>query len=291
MDKASLDESSLSLSLFLVGTKGAANIAGPSCSDSALLLELQRSLTESEKIDMHVEVKNANPGVSSKELGVIKRAVMLKAALEARKRKSQDAKNSFLSSPLKDKDNEEELLVRGSTAQKALLQEFKLSQTKEEGQILYNKVKESNPDAGAVKLAKALRAATVEAALEDREKRNRDTKDSARSPPSSTGSTSKTASSADVRSKDVSLSLLHIGTVKAVTPLSLRAESKSDASLGVKPYSLSLTQEERAPVFAATKLANPDADRKAFNLAYKIALWKADSLRKKASIRAAIWMQ
>ena len=45
-------------------------------------------------------------------------------------------------------------------------------------------------------------------------------------------------------------------------------------------YYLSLTNEERIPVKEATKLANPDADAKAFNKAYKIALWKADSLKK-----------
>ncbi len=33
-------------------------------------------------------------------------------------------------------------------------------------------------------------------------------------------------------------------------------------------------------MFAATKLANLDADRKAFNLAYNIALWKADSQKR-----------
>ncbi len=33
-------------------------------------------------------------------------------------------------------------------------------------------------------------------------------------------------------------------------------------------------------MFAATKLANPDADCKAFNLAYRIALWKADSQKR-----------
>jgi hypothetical protein len=74
--------------------------------------------------------------------------------------------------------------------------------------------------------------------------------------------------------------LLHLGAVKPASPLSLQAQSKSDASLEVKPYSLSLTKKERAPVFAATKLANPDADRKAFNLAYNIALWKADSQKR-----------
>ncbi len=34
------------------------------------------------------------------------------------------------------------------------------------------------------------------------------------------------------------------------------------------------------PVFAATKLANPNADHKAFNVAYGIALWKADNQKR-----------
>jgi hypothetical protein len=69
------------------------------------------------------------------------------------------------------------------------------------------------------------------------------------------------------------------GTAKLTKPLSLEAQPKSDASTKVK-HSLSLTKEEKTPVFFATKLANPDADTKAFNKAYKIALWKADSLKR-----------
>ncbi len=47
------------------------------------------------------------------------------------------------------------------------------------------------------------------------------------------------------------------------------------------PYScLSLTKEERVAVAAATKMVNPDADREAFELAYRIALWKADCLKR-----------
>jgi hypothetical protein len=85
----------------------------------------------------------------------------------------------------------------------------------------------------------------------------------------------------DARSKDACLSSLNLGTFKAASPPSLRAQPKSDVSQEAKPYAqLSLTKEERAPVFAATKLANPDADRKAFNLAYRIALWKADSQKR-----------
>jgi hypothetical protein len=69
------------------------------------------------------------------------------------------------------------------------------------------------------------------------------------------------------------------GTAKLTEPLSLEAQPKSDAFTTVRYY-LYLTKEERTPVFMATKLANPDADAKAFNKAYKIALWKADSLKK-----------
>ncbi len=88
--------------------------------------------------------------------------------------------------------------------------------------------------------------------------------------------------------KDASLSLLNLGKLKAASRSSLRAQPKSNASperiwpLGhSKPYAqLTLTKEERAPVFSATKQANPDADSNAFNLAYRIALWRADSLKR-----------
>ncbi len=69
------------------------------------------------------------------------------------------------------------------------------------------------------------------------------------------------------------------GTAKLTGPPSLEAQSKPGSSTSVRYY-LSLTKEERTPVFNATKLANPDADANAFNKAYKIALWKADSLKK-----------
>ncbi len=149
-----------------------------------------------------------------------------------------------------------------------------------QGSDLYAKVRKANPDADSVKLAKDLRAATLTVALEARRKKIRDEKDSSFPPPLSAGSASKAVGPAGLRNKDGSLSLLHLGAVKPASPLSLQAQPKSDASLEVKPYSLSLTKEERAPVFAATKLANRDADRKAFNLAYKIALWKADSQKR-----------
>ena len=75
--------------------------------------------------------------------------------------------------------------------------------------------------------------------------------------------------------KDSSFSLS--GMVMPTKPLSLKAQPKSDMAT---KYYLSLTKEERTPVFEATKLANPDASGKAFNKAYKIALWKADSLKR-----------
>ena len=72
-------------SLSLVGTKRAANIAAPNLSNSALLLEFARSLTDRENWNIHDEVRQANPGLSEKEFCEVKRAVMLKKALEARK--------------------------------------------------------------------------------------------------------------------------------------------------------------------------------------------------------------
>jgi hypothetical protein len=102
---------------------------------------------------------------------------MLDAALEARKRKSQDEKDSSLSSPLTEKDKKEELLVKGP-AQRALLEEFHLSLTRAEGQCLFLEVKDANPEASVDELAKALRAAALKAALEARRKEIRDEKDS-----------------------------------------------------------------------------------------------------------------
>ncbi len=88
------------------------------------------------------------------------------------------------------------------------------------------------------------------------------------------GSVSKEDNSTDASSsmppiKDSSPSLLNLEKLKAAAPPSRRAQPKSDASperirplVHTKPYAqLTLTKEERAPVFAATKLANPDADK------------------------------
>ncbi len=128
-------------------------------------------------------------------------------------------------------DNEKGLRVRGP-AQNALLDEFRLSLTQAQSGDLYAKVREENPDANATELAKNLRAAMLTAALEARRKKIQDEHDSSFPPPSSAGSASKAViSPADLRNKDGSLSMLHLGAFKPASPLSLQAQSKSDASL------------------------------------------------------------
>ncbi len=68
--------------------------------ESVLLLEYARSLTKEEKSDIRRRIQDANSGASEEELKVIHRDAMLKAALEARKRKRiQDAKDASLSLP------------------------------------------------------------------------------------------------------------------------------------------------------------------------------------------------
>ncbi len=136
-------------------------------------------------------------------------------------------------------------------AQDALLAEHALSLTKGESVDIYAEVREANPNASALELGKALRAFRVQSALAWHKSRVHEGKDSSFPLP---------------------------GTIKLTRPPSLEAQPKSDSSTTVKYY-LSLTKEERIPVKEATKLANPDADDKEFNKAYKIALWKADSLK------------
>ncbi len=143
------------------------------------------------------------------------------------------------------------------------LAEFSLSQSMAESANLYAQVREANPDAAAKELAIALRAAKVQAALAWHSNELREGKDSSL-PPS--GTAKQTLDLSQVRNS-------------LAEPTSLETQPKSDASTTVRYY-LSLTKEERIPVLNATKLANPDADAVAFNKAYKIALWKADSLKK-----------
>ncbi len=190
----------------------------------------------------------------------------------------------LLSSALSERKKEDELLVRGP-AQDALLAEFDRSLTMAESGNLYAEVKEANPNASAQELGKALRAFRVQTALVWYRKGLHAGKEALHSAapntyPAMHPKARKYYMEQDAK-KDASLtlSLLLPGTVKLTEPLSLEAQPKSDTSTKVRYY-LSLTKEERTPVFHATKLANPDADAKAFNKAYKIALWKADSLKR-----------
>ncbi len=88
-------------------------------------------------------------------------------------------------------------------------------------------------------------------------------------------------STAGSKNKDSSLSMLSLGAFKPVSPLSLQAQPKSDTLPKANFRDLSLTKEERGPVFEATKLANPNANQKAFDVAYDIALWKAENHQKR----------
>jgi hypothetical protein len=170
--------------------------------------------------------------------------------------------------------------VRGP-AQKALLDEFCLSLTQAQRDDIYGKVKEDYPNANSKELAKNLRAVMLTAALEARRKKIQEEKDFSFPPPLSASNASKAdISPADLRNKDGSFSMLPLGAFKSASPLSLQAQSKSDTPPKVNPSFLSLTREERIPVFEATKLANPNVDHKAFNVAYDIALWKADNQKR-----------
>ena len=201
------------------------------------------------------EHTKANPLMSREKLKACLDNAMSMVALEWRRNEPQRKKDLLLSSALAERKKEDELLVRGP-AQDALLVEFDRSLTMAESGNLYGEVKDANPNASAKELGTALRAFRVQAALVWHRKRAHDGKDSSLPLPPSLP-----------------------GTTKLTEPLSLEAQPKSDASTTVKYY-LSLTKEERTPVFHATKLANPDASSKEFNKAYKIALWKADSLKR-----------
>ncbi len=149
-------------------------------------MENYRSLTDNERWDLNEEVKKANPGVdprvSWKEFSAIKRAVILKKALEARD--------------------------------------------------------------------------------------------------SSTLSPSLSSVEKDQASMDSPSALLNLGTIKPVDDLTLKALQGSQSQVA-RPYScLTLTKEERGEVYITTKIANPDANHEAIELAYKIALWKADSQKR-----------
>jgi hypothetical protein len=75
-DEASLDRSSLSLSLS--GPEVAADLLDPRYLESALLLEYAHSITQEERTVMRKRIQDANPGASREELKIIHRDAMLK---------------------------------------------------------------------------------------------------------------------------------------------------------------------------------------------------------------------
>jgi hypothetical protein len=136
-----------------------------------------------------------------------------------------------------------------------------ISQTEYERIEMFNRVSDAVPKASAPQLAAALRDENLKAALEARRKRMHDEHSSF----PSAGSVLKAASPASSADKDLPLSLLRLGTDKSVSPLSLRAQPKTDAPLTEKSNPLSLAKEERAPMFAATKQVSPSASSKENN--------------------------
>ena len=160
-------------------------------------------------------------------------------------------------------------------AQDALLKEHARSLGNGESANVYAGFREANPGASAKELGKALRAFRVKAALAWHKKRSQGGKDSSL-PFAGTAEPLAWHKSRGQNRKDSSLP--PSGTAKLTEPLSLEAQPKSDGFPTVRYY-LSLTEEEMTPVEKATRLANPNADDRAFNLAYKIALWKADSVK------------
>ncbi len=126
-------------------------------------------------------------------------------------------------------------------------------------------VAKDNPGASSKVLMDARRAFKLKAGLKALKKKSRDEKDFPRSLSLSAGNKGRTGNSTDAKNKDASPLLLHLGTAKKTASPSLRAEPKSDAPLQWK-NSLSLTDEERATVYDETRVANRDADAKAFAL-------------------------
>jgi len=241
-----MDTSSSSLSL------AGAEKESPLMTGHPVMMEYYHSLSEEERTKVHVEALRANPKASAQELTEVKRAALWTAIHKARKRKEQAEKDTSSLSLAGDEDVNH-LYVRGP-AQEALLDEFEI--TEEQRVEMYGKLSEEYPDANAKEIAGNLRAVMVTAALEARRKKIQDEKDRS-FPPS-----------------------LSAGTGKPATPLSLKAQPKSNTPSSVNSGTLSLTKEERTPVFEATKISNPNADHKAFNEAYGIALWKADNQKR-----------
>ncbi len=81
------DEKDSSLSSLLAGTNKEDELIVRGPAQDALLSEFDRSLTREEVSNLFMEVKEANPDATSKELGKALRAAKLKAALVYRRMK------------------------------------------------------------------------------------------------------------------------------------------------------------------------------------------------------------
>ena len=130
------------------------------------------------------------------------------------------------------------------------------SMAEEERVRIHEEALRANPKASAQELIEAKRVALWKSMHKAQKRKDHAAKD-ASSPPS-----------------------LSAGTGEPISLLSLQAQPKLSTPTSVIKGTLSLTKEERAPVFEATKRLHPNADHKAFNEAYRIALWKADNQKR-----------
>ena len=239
-----------------------------------LLLEHSLFLTDEERKDISMKIteklEKSHPNTSREERKIPRDLAMLELAMEWRIEVLR-GESAFL---LAEKKKEEELLVRGP-AQAALLKEHKLSLTDEESAGIYAEVFAANPEATTKELTEPYRAARLQAALAWYRKRNQEAKDSHLA--AAKAARASAWFSGEQKRNALSLPPQSVAR-KNTNPLSLESQSKTDQSTTGKRF-LSLTQEERFPIKEATKRANPNADDKAFNLAYKVALCKAEGLK------------
>ncbi len=97
-DDCIMDTSSSSLSLAGKDDEKELRVPGPA--QRALLDEFQLSLTQAQTSEIYGKAREEYPDANSKELAKNLRAVMLTAALEARRKRIQDEKDySFFSTP------------------------------------------------------------------------------------------------------------------------------------------------------------------------------------------------
>ena len=139
------------------------------------------------------------------------------------------------------------------------------SLSEEERVRIHEEALRANPKASAQELIEVKRAALLKSMHKAQKRKDHAAKDTS-SPPS-----------------------LSAGTGKPASLLSLQAQPISDTPTRMNPGTVSLTKEERATAFEATKKLNPNAGHKAFNEAYGFALWKADNQKRGINLRTVDW--